>query len=78
MQKDNPEYFEALSLYHDMEQEMFNRQFGNGCIIAGGVLTTIVTFGAGSPLIAFGGMATGVTAAITGTAKAVWDYRGRV
>jgi RHS repeat-associated protein len=77
MMNDNPAYFQALRIYHQYQQEKTNRMVGDGVIVAGGIITTILSAGtATGPYMAAFGITSGVFAIGAGTAKMTLDGMG--
>ncbi len=78
MMKDNPAYFQALRMYRQYQQEKTNRMAGDGLIIAGGLVTTILSGGTGTgPYMATFGITSGTFAIGAGGAKMVLDGMGK-
>ncbi len=77
MKKDNPVYFKALHLYHDFQAEKQKRVVGDAVIIAGGLVTTILSGGSGTgPYMAAFGMTSGIFSIGMGSGKLVADLQG--
>lgn len=78
MMGDNKAYFKALHIYHQIQQEKFNRCTGDALIIIGGVITTIASGGTGTKAYAsLFGVTTGVFTVGAGSGKLALDAMGK-
>ncbi|MEZ4799807.1 MAG: RHS repeat-associated core domain-containing protein [Flavobacteriales bacterium] len=78
MRADNPAYFRALGMYHQYQQDKTNRMVGDGLIIIGGIVTTVISGGTGTgPYMAAFGVTTGIFAVGAGSAKMTLDGMGK-
>jgi hypothetical protein len=79
MINDNRPYFKALHIYHQIQQEKFNRCTGDALIIIGGVVTTIASGGTGtSAYMSLFGVTSGVFAIGAGSGKLALDAMGKL